>query len=189
MIQMRYFKKNLMFLHIIQWFLQLFGPASSQDKTVKTQMKAAKLHAARLAVNRESLPTPTTMTLVKKLTSVLATIEKLPIYLYIWSDAAALELSKGSNKWFRFILDNKLALIYSPGKTERGSDSNENRGVLKNTTPYAKVLENSIQKIIQNPRWRYEVDFNIPEGDLCNFPRTPIKFLKHPYFIRVLPRY
>ena len=117
MIQMRYFKKNLMFLHIIQWFLQLFGPASSQDKTVKTQMKAAKLHAARLAVNRESLPTPTTMTLVKKLTSVLATIEKLPIYLYIWSDAAALELSKGSNKWSRSILDNKLALIYSSGKT------------------------------------------------------------------------
>ena len=32
--------------------------------------------------------------------------------LYIWSDAAALELSNGSNGWFRFILDNKLATMY-----------------------------------------------------------------------------
>ena len=42
---------------LIQCFLQLFGSASSQDKTVKVQMKAAKLHAARLAIIRESIPT------------------------------------------------------------------------------------------------------------------------------------
>jgi hypothetical protein len=33
--------------------------------------------------------------------------------LYLWSDAAALELSNGSNGWFRFILDSKLATMYS----------------------------------------------------------------------------
>lgn len=33
--------------------------------------------------------------------------------LYIWSDSAALELSNGSNGWFRFILDGKLATMYS----------------------------------------------------------------------------
>merc|ERR1719228_2653639 len=50
--------------------------------------------------------------------------------LYIWSDAAALELSNGSNGWFRFILDNKLATMYSSGSPEGGSDSSENRGEL-----------------------------------------------------------
>ena len=90
--------------------------------------------------------------LVKKLNSVIATIEKLPIYLYIWSDAAALELSKGSNKWFRFILDNKLATIYSFGRSEGDSDSSESRGVLKNTTLYTKFLKNSTQKTIQEPK-------------------------------------
>ena len=39
--------------------------------------------------------------------------------LYIWSDAAALELSNGSNGWFRFILDGKLATMYSSGSPGR----------------------------------------------------------------------
>ncbi|XP_037777239.1 E3 ubiquitin-protein ligase HECTD1-like isoform X17 [Penaeus monodon] len=47
--------------------------------------------------------------------------------LYIWSDAAALELSNGSNGWFRFILDGKLATMYSSGSPEGGSESTENR--------------------------------------------------------------
>ncbi|KAK8764151.1 hypothetical protein V5799_033241 [Amblyomma americanum] len=48
--------------------------------------------------------------------------------LYLWSEAAALELSHGSNGWFRFILDGKLATMYSSGSPEGGSDSSENRG-------------------------------------------------------------
>ncbi|XP_053661606.1 E3 ubiquitin-protein ligase Ufd4 [Anopheles marshallii] len=48
--------------------------------------------------------------------------------LYVWSDSAALELSNGSNGWFRFILDGKLATMYSSGSPENGSDSTENRG-------------------------------------------------------------
>ncbi|TRY76293.1 hypothetical protein TCAL_07314 [Tigriopus californicus] len=48
--------------------------------------------------------------------------------LYIWSDAAALELSNGSNGWFRFILDGKLATMYSSGSPEGNSDSSDNRG-------------------------------------------------------------
>nr|CAD7443552.1 unnamed protein product [Timema bartmani] len=48
--------------------------------------------------------------------------------LYVWSDAAALELSNGSNGWFRFILDGKLATMYSSGSPEGGTDSSENRG-------------------------------------------------------------
>lgn len=43
--------------------------------------------------------------------------------LYIWSDAAALELSNGSNGWFRFILDGKLATMYSSGSPEGGADN------------------------------------------------------------------
>ncbi|KAG1653476.1 E3 ubiquitin-protein ligase HECTD1 [Nymphon striatum] len=48
--------------------------------------------------------------------------------LYIWSDAAAIEFSNGSNGWFRFILDGKLATMYSSGSPENGTDSSENRG-------------------------------------------------------------
>ena len=47
--------------------------------------------------------------------------------LYIWSDAAAVELSNGSNGWFRFILDGKLSTMYSSGSPEGGSESTENR--------------------------------------------------------------
>ncbi|KAL1462763.1 hypothetical protein WDU94_014574 [Cyamophila willieti] len=43
--------------------------------------------------------------------------------LYVWSDVAALELSNGSNGWFRFILDGKLSTMYSSGSPEGGSDS------------------------------------------------------------------
>ncbi|XP_048516518.1 E3 ubiquitin-protein ligase Ufd4 isoform X1 [Dendroctonus ponderosae] len=43
--------------------------------------------------------------------------------LYLWSDAAALELSNGSNGWFRFILDGKLATMYSSGSPEGGADT------------------------------------------------------------------
>jgi len=35
--------------------------------------------------------------------------------LYVWNEAAALELSNGSNGWFRFVLDGKLATMYSSG--------------------------------------------------------------------------
>ncbi|KAB0799754.1 hypothetical protein PPYR_07634 [Photinus pyralis] len=83
--------------------------------------------------------------------------------LYIWSDAAALELSNGSNGWFRFILDGKLATMYSSGSPEGGADTSgksrasdsltteENRGefleklqraraVVKNTTTSQPIL-------------------------------------------------
>lgn len=43
--------------------------------------------------------------------------------LYMWSSAAALELSHGSNGWFRYILDLKLSTMYSSGSPEDGSDS------------------------------------------------------------------
>lgn len=43
--------------------------------------------------------------------------------LYLWNESCALELSNGSNGWFRFILDGKLATMYSSGSPEGGSDS------------------------------------------------------------------
>lgn len=43
--------------------------------------------------------------------------------LYVWSDSAALELSNGSNGWFRFIIDGKLATMYSSGSPENGNDN------------------------------------------------------------------
>lgn len=43
--------------------------------------------------------------------------------LYLWNESCAIELSNGSNGWFRFILDCKLATMYSSGSPEGGSDS------------------------------------------------------------------
>jgi len=48
--------------------------------------------------------------------------------IYLWSEVAAIELSNGSNGWFRFILDGKLATMYSSGSPEGTTDSSENRG-------------------------------------------------------------
>lgn len=53
--------------------------------------------------------------------------------LYIWSDAAALELSNGSNGWFRFILDGKLATMYSSGSPEGGTDTSGKHIHMHNT--------------------------------------------------------
>jgi E3 ubiquitin-protein ligase HECTD1 len=53
--------------------------------------------------------------------------------LYIWSDAAALELSNGSNGWFRFILDGKLATMYSSGSPEGGTDTSGEHAQTHNT--------------------------------------------------------
>jgi len=75
--------------------------------------------------------------------------------LYVWSDAAALELSNGSNGWFRFILDNKLATMYSSGSPEGGSDSSENRGEflekLQRARSSVKPLSSAIA-LFQNPK-------------------------------------
>ena len=43
--------------------------------------------------------------------------------LYMWSTTTAIELSNGSNGWFRYILDGKLSTMYSSGSPEGGSDS------------------------------------------------------------------
>uniref|UniRef100_UPI00358F986A E3 ubiquitin-protein ligase HECTD1-like n=1 Tax=Myxine glutinosa TaxID=7769 RepID=UPI00358F986A len=49
--------------------------------------------------------------------------------LYIWSDAAALELIKGSSGWFRFILGDKLDSMYSNGNLDGGWNSSESRSL------------------------------------------------------------
>ena len=43
--------------------------------------------------------------------------------LYLWNEYCSLELSNVSNGWFRFLIDNKLATMYSSGSTEGGPDS------------------------------------------------------------------
>ncbi|XP_055309566.1 E3 ubiquitin-protein ligase Ufd4 isoform X3 [Sitodiplosis mosellana] len=54
--------------------------------------------------------------------------------LYVWSDSAALELSNGSNGWFRFILDGKLATMYSSGSPENGNDNSGKGRALESIT-------------------------------------------------------
>ncbi|PVD26171.1 hypothetical protein C0Q70_13840 [Pomacea canaliculata] len=76
--------------------------------------------------------------------------------LYLWSDAAALELSNGSNGWFRFILDGKLATMYSSGSPEGGSDSSENRGEFLEKLQRARSqikVGTASQPILTNPSY------------------------------------
>ncbi|KAG9480959.1 hypothetical protein GDO78_010299 [Eleutherodactylus coqui] len=72
--------------------------------------------------------------------------------LYIWSDAAALELSNGSNGWFRFILDGKLATMYSSGSPEGGSDSSGSEFVTGWTGKRGRKLKSKLEKTKQKVR-------------------------------------
>ena len=40
--------------------------------------------------------------------------------LYLWNSCCVVELSNVSNGWFRFLVDNRLATMYSSGSTEGG---------------------------------------------------------------------
>ena len=43
--------------------------------------------------------------------------------LYLWNSYCVIELSNVSNGWFRFLVDNRLATMYSSGSTEGGPGS------------------------------------------------------------------
>ena len=43
--------------------------------------------------------------------------------LYLWNGFCSIELSTISNGWFRFLIDSKLATMYSSGSTEGGAGS------------------------------------------------------------------
>jgi E3 ubiquitin-protein ligase HECTD1 len=43
--------------------------------------------------------------------------------LYLWNEYCVIELSNVSNGWFRFLVDSRLATMYSSGSTEGGPDS------------------------------------------------------------------
>jgi E3 ubiquitin-protein ligase HECTD1 len=48
-------------------------------------------------------------------------------FLYIWNSHFAIELSHNSNGWFRFLVDDKLYSMYSNGKPEVSSETDENK--------------------------------------------------------------
>ena len=75
--------------------------------------------------------------------------------LYIWSDAAALELSNGSNGWFRFILDGKLATMYSSGSPEGGSDSSGELSLQNFKILFKISLQNSIKHLTMVLKHQY----------------------------------
>nr|CAD7263991.1 unnamed protein product [Timema shepardi] len=91
--------------------------------------------------------------------------------LYVWSDAAALELSNGSNGWFRFILDGKLATMYSSGSPEGGTDSS---AVELNTTSalanYATEEKNRGEFLEKLQRARAQVKPNTASQPVLSRP-------------------
>ena len=144
---------------LIQCFLKLFGSATSQDKTVKVQKKAAKLHAARLSVIREGLSTNTTLALVKKLISVLETIEKLPVYNY----DSSLQ-----------ILTKRLRFKLERGPGESGLIDRSGRSLKMEPLATVKQLEKYLLKMVAK-QW-YDFDRNtfnfikrLEEGQAVSF--------------------
>ena len=59
-------------------------------------------------------------------------------FVYIWSGFVALELSHNSNGWFRFLLDDKLFSMYSNGKPEVSSETDENKAMFAGKLVKAK---------------------------------------------------
>ena len=47
--------------------------------------------------------------------------------LYLWTNVLIIELSLGSNGWFRFFANNSLSTMYSSGSPETNVDTDENR--------------------------------------------------------------
>ncbi|XP_065564117.1 E3 ubiquitin-protein ligase HECTD1-like isoform X3 [Artemia franciscana] len=115
--------------------------------------------------------------------------------MYLWSDSVAIELSSGSNGWFRFLLDGKLATMYSSGNPEGGTDTSENRGEFLDKlqrvraavppgTPTQPILSSPGSTVLTIGKWSLqcknpgEIRINNSEGqqqatilkeDLCGF--------------------
>lgn len=114
-----------------------FGEGENNDVIKSEDTKAAPGEQASASSGNSLPPGVTTTNMVEDAKEILPgkayhwrdwSICRGRDCLYVWSDSAALELSNGSNGWFRFILDGKLATMYSSGSPENGSDSSENRG-------------------------------------------------------------
>lgn len=88
--------------------------------------------------------------------------------LYIWSDAAALELSNGSNGWFRFILDGKLATMYSSGSPEGGTDTGE-YGPCMHTRFY--TCKN--RRLCTSYSFNYSFRYYYPRWEYHSYPLLP----------------
>merc|ERR1719470_197107 len=148
---------------LIQCFLKLFGSATSQDKTMKVQKKAAKLHAARLAIIKEALPTATTIALVKKLLSVLETIEKLPVYLY-----------DSSNGGYGLqILTKRLRFRLERGPGESGLIDRTGRALKMEPLATVRQLERYLLKMVAKQWYDFErSSFNF----IKKLEETPVSF-------------
>lgn len=42
--------------------------------------------------------------------------------VFMWCDHCVMELSRGSNGWFRYMFENRLATMYSSGSPEVNAD-------------------------------------------------------------------
>ena len=130
---------------LIQCFLKLFGTAGGAEKG-KAGRKARRLHEARLALIRESIPAATTVTLVKKLISVLETIEKLPVYLYDHS----------SGGYGLQILTRRLRFRLERGAGETGLIDRSGRSLKMEPLATARQLERFLLKMVAKQWYDYD---------------------------------
>ena len=59
-------------------------------------------------------------------------------FIYVWNAYFAIELSHNSNGWFRFLCDDKLYSMYSNGKPEVSSETDENKAMFMSKLVKAK---------------------------------------------------
>lgn len=154
---------------LIQCFLKLYGTAVGPEKS-KYQKKAKRHLEARLAVIRETLPVETTVTLVKKLISVLETIEKLPVYLYDQSNGGyglqiltrrlRFRLERGSGE-MGLIDRSGRSLKMEPLATVRQLERFLLKMVAKQWYDYERTTFNFIKRIMEsNVTFNYQSDFD-----------------------------
>lgn len=85
-------------------------------------------------------------------------------FVYLWNRYCAIELSHNSNGWFRFLIDNKLYSMYSNGKPETNSESDENRLMFVNKLIKAKQTLNLCE--VNGTAKSYQTIFSKSTGDL-----------------------
>ena len=131
---------------LIQCLLKLFGSTAAAGGSSKYQKKARRLHEARLAVIRQAVSLDTTVTLVKKLVSVLETIEKLPVYLYDQSNGG----------YGLQILTRRLRLRLERGPGETGLIDRSGRSLKMEPLATVRQLERFLLKMVAKQWYDFE---------------------------------
>lgn len=84
--------------------------------------------------------------------------------VYVWNEFSVLELANESNGWFRFVINDRLATMYSSGSPEINPNPSEGGkefchkmqkafGRMQSTTPPAAILSSPGETQLKTSNW------------------------------------